>query len=140
MTASLQPTADPSYVPVYEARSGRSPVVAELRGVSKSFGNLAALRNVDLAIRAGELVALLGPNGAGKTTAVKLFLGLMRPTAGSASVFGGNPVDSEVRVRTGVMLQVGKVPETLKVREHIDLFSSYYPQPLPMDETLAIAG
>ena len=138
--ASLQQTADPSYAPVYGERSDRSPVVAELRGTSKSFGTVAALRKVDLAIRAGELLALLGPNGAGKTTAVKLFLGLMRPTAGSVSVFGGNPVDSEVRVRTGVMLQVGKVPETLKVREHIDLFSSYYPQPLPLDETLAIAG
>jgi len=138
--ASLQQTADPSYAPVYGERSDRSPVVAELRGTSKSFGTVAALRKVDLAIRAGELLALLGPNGAGKTTAVKLFLGLMRPTAGSVSVFGGNPVDSEVRVRTGVMLQVGKVPEMLRVREHIDLFSSYYPQPLPLDETLAIAG
>ncbi|MGA8150845.1 MAG: ABC transporter ATP-binding protein [Terriglobales bacterium] len=115
-------------------------MVASLSGVSKSFETVAALRNVDLAIRAGELVALLGPNGAGKTTAVKLFLGLFRPTAGSVSVFGGNPIDSEVRVRTGVMLQVAKVPETLRVREHIDLFSSYYPQPLPLAETLAIAG
>lgn len=136
MTAALQEVADQHL----EARDDRRPVVASLHCVSKSFETVPALREVDLAVRAGELVALLGPNGAGKTTAVKLFLGLFRPTAGSVSVFGGNPIDSEVRVRTGVMLQVAKVPETLKVWEHIDLFSSYYPQPLSLAETLAIAG
>ena len=114
--------------------------IARLQSVSKNFGAVHALRNVDLPIRAGELVALLGPNGAGKTTAVKLFLGLAKPTAGTVSVLGGNPVQSEVRTRIGAMLQVAKVPETLRVREHIDLFSSYYPKPLPLAETLAIAG
>jgi ABC-2 type transport system ATP-binding protein len=115
-------------------------IVARLQGVSKTYGPVMALRNVDFSVRAGELVALLGPNGAGKTTAVKLFLGLARPTTGSINVFGGNPVNAEVRMRTGAMLQVAKVPETLRVREHIDLFSSYYPKPLPLAEVLAIAG
>jgi ABC-2 type transport system ATP-binding protein len=118
----------------------QSHVVAGLKAVTKTYDKVQALRGVDLEIRAGELVALLGPNGAGKTTAVKLFLGLARPTTGTVNVFGGNPVDAETRVRTGAMLQVGKVPETLKVREHIDLFSSYYPNPLSAAETLAIAG
>jgi ABC-2 type transport system ATP-binding protein len=126
----------------HRAQRSRPPqtVVAQLQRVSKTFGKVQALRNLDFSVRAGELLALLGPNGAGKTTAVKLFLGLMRPTAGTASVFGGNPIQAEVRTRIGAMLQVAKVPETLKVREHIDLFSSYYPRPLPQAETLAIAG
>ena len=115
-------------------------VIASLHGASKSFGDVQALRQVDFAVRAGELVALLGPNGAGKTTAVKLFLGLAKPTAGTVSVFGGDPIHAEVRTRIGAMLQVAKVPETLKVREHIDLFSSYYPKPLALAETLALAG
>jgi ABC-2 type transport system ATP-binding protein len=115
-------------------------VIAQLRGVSKSFGEVRALHQVDFAVRAGELVALLGPNGAGKTTAVKLFLGLAKPTTGTVSVFGGDPIHAEVRTRIGAMLQVAKVPETLRVREHIDLFSSYYPKPLPLAETLALAG
>jgi ABC-2 type transport system ATP-binding protein len=124
-----------------DARSNSSQtVVAQLLGVSKTFSEVQALRNLDFSVRAGELVALLGPNGAGKTTAVKLFLGLTRPTAGTVNVFGGNPINAEVRTRIGAMLQVAKVPETLKVREHIDLFSSYYPRPLPPSETLAIAG
>jgi ABC-2 type transport system ATP-binding protein len=115
-------------------------VIASLRRASKNYGAVQALRQVDFTIRAGELVALLGPNGAGKTTAVKLFLGLAKPTTGTVSVFGGNPVHAEVRTRIGAMLQVAKVPETLRVREHIDLFSSYYPRPLPIDEILTLAG
>jgi ABC-2 type transport system ATP-binding protein len=115
-------------------------VIASLHRASKSFGDVQALRQVNFAVRAGELVALLGPNGAGKTTAVKLFLGLARPTTGTVSVFGGDPTHTEVRTRLGAMLQVAKVPETLKVREHIDLFSSYYPKPLPLAEILALAG
>jgi ABC-2 type transport system ATP-binding protein len=129
---------------IREYRDARShspqTVVAQLRRVSKTFGKVQALRNLDFTVHAGELVALLGPNGAGKTTAVKLFLGLARPTTGSVDVFGGNPIHAEVRTRVGAMLQVAKVPETLRVREHIDLFSSYYPRPLPQAETLAIAG
>jgi ABC-2 type transport system ATP-binding protein len=131
----------PEIQPVPTRRSHpQRTVVAQLQRVSKTFGEVQALRNLDFSVRAGELLALLGPNGAGKTTAVKLFLGLMRPTTGTVSVLGGNPVHAEVRTRIGAMLQVAKVPETLKVREHIDLFSSYYPRPLPQAETLAIAG
>jgi len=115
-------------------------VVCSLQGVSKNYGTVHALKNVRLAIRAGELVALLGPNGAGKTTAVKLLLGLASPSAGQVSVFGGNPAQPEVRMRIGAMLQVAKVPETLRVREHLDLFSSYYLNPMPMDEVVAAAG
>jgi len=115
-------------------------VVAGLQGVTKTYGTVHALKNVHMSIRAGELVALLGPNGAGKTTAVKLLLGLASPTAGQVSVFGGNPMQPEVRMRIGAMLQVVKVPETLKVREHLDLFSSYYLNPIAMDEVVAAAG
>ena len=115
-------------------------IVASLAGVSKNYGDIRALRGVNFQVRAGEVVALLGPNGAGKTTAVKLLLGLMPPDSGQARVFGGNPVTPETRIRTGAMLQVGRVPETLRVREHIDLFSSYYPKPMPSKEILAAAG
>ena len=121
------------------SRDGKA-VAARLVGVSKSYGPVRALRSVDFSIRKGELIALLGPNGAGKTTAVKLFLGLSTPDAGVVSVFGGNPKSSTTRMRTGAMLQVAKVPETMRVREHVDLFRSYYPNPLSMEETMSIAG
>jgi len=114
--------------------------VASVRRLKKAYGNVVAVNGLDLDIRAGELLALLGPNGAGKTTLVRLLLGAAKPDAGSVSVFGSDPYLGDSQARVGAMLQVGRVPETLKVREHIDLFSSYYNNPLPLEETLTIAG
>jgi len=116
------------------------PTVARLERVSKNYGSVHALRDMNLSLRAGELLALLGPNGAGKTTAVKLLLGLTSPSTGRVTVLGGDPTDPANRIRTGAMLQVARVPETLRVREHIDLFSSYYPNPLPLETTIALCG
>jgi ABC-2 type transport system ATP-binding protein len=116
------------------------PAPAMLAGVSKSYGSTVALRDVSLTIEPGELVALLGPNGAGKTTAVKLLLGLLPPSSGTARVFGANPREAANRMRTGAMLQIARVPETLRVREHIDLFSSYYRTPMPYREVIDAAG
>ena len=114
--------------------------VARTRSLTKTYGSVTALRNVDFELRRGELLALLGPNGAGKTTLVRMLLGLANPDSGTVSVFGADPRNEDMRYRVGAMLQVARVPETLKVREHIDLFSSYYPTPLPIAETLRIAG
>jgi ABC-2 type transport system ATP-binding protein len=116
------------------------PAVARLRDVTKNYGTVQALKNVTLEVRQGEILAVLGPNGAGKTTAVKLLLGLASASSGSVSVFGADPRRPEARLRVGAMLQVARVPETLRVREHVELFSSYYPAPLPIKETLATAG
>lgn len=114
--------------------------VAELVRVSHRYGNVAALTDVSLSLDAGQVTALLGPNGAGKTTAVSLLTGLSRPTGGQARLFGGDPQSLSARRRIGVMLQVSKVPETLTVREHLTLFSSYYAAPLPLTALLALAG
>jgi ABC-2 type transport system ATP-binding protein len=121
-------------------RADSGSVVASLEGISKNYGEIRALQNVDFSVRAGQVVALLGPNGAGKTTAVKLLLGLLQPNSGRTRVFGGDPTNPQNRMRTGAMLQVGRVPETLRVREHIDLFSSYYPKPMSLEDVLAAAG
>lgn len=114
--------------------------VAHTSRVSKAYGSVHALKNVDFELRRGELLGLLGPNGAGKTTLVRMLLGLASPDSGRVSVFGADPREDSMRYRVGAMLQVARVPETLKVREHIDLFSSYYPSALPIAETLRIAG
>jgi ABC-2 type transport system ATP-binding protein len=115
-------------------------VVAKLHSVVKRYGNNTALNNFSFAIQPGEIVSLLGPNGAGKTTAIRLLLGLTSPTSGSVRVLGRDPRDSTARTRIGAMLQVAKVPENLSVREHIDLFRSYYPKPLPVLDVVRIAG
>lgn len=115
-------------------------VVARLQAATRRYGEVVALDGVDLELRRGQVVALLGPNGAGKTTAVGLLLGLLRPSAGQVEVFGGAPASLPVRQRVGALLQIAKVPETLTVREHLELTSAYYPRPLPLAETLRLAG
>lgn len=119
---------------------GHGGTVASLERVNKNYGDIRALQNFTFTVAPGQVVALLGPNGAGKTTAVKLLLGLIQPDSGEARVFGADPANPQNRMRVGAMLQVGRVPETLRVREHIELFSSYYSTPLPISEVLAITG
>lgn len=115
-------------------------MIAELTRATKRYGPTTALDDVTLGLEAGRVTAILGPNGAGKTTAVKLLLGLTQPTSGSATLFGRDPHAQEARQRTGVMLQIAKVPETLRVREHVHLFCSYYRAPMDIDEVLSVAG
>jgi ABC-2 type transport system ATP-binding protein len=66
-------------------------LVIETRGLTKRYGSLAALSDVTLSIRRGEILGLLGPNGAGKTTFIRLLLGMLYPTAGGATVAGLDP-------------------------------------------------
>jgi ABC-2 type transport system ATP-binding protein len=115
--------------------------VAALNNITKRFANgIVALDNLSLTLRRGEVVALLGPNGAGKSTAVKLLMGLSSPTSGTVSILGGDPRKPATRLRTGVMLQVGRAPEVLRVREHIELFRGYYLNPLPFSDIIRIAS
>src|ERR1700744_4912770 len=137
MSAVLQPIdAIPD-----EIRSQANHPAASLYEVTKRYSNgVVALDRVSLELRSGEIVALLGPNGAGKSTAVKLMMGLTSPTKGHARVFGGDPRMAGNRLRTGVMLQVGRAPEMLRVREHIEIMRGYYPRPLAFAEIVRAAG
>ncbi len=113
--------------------------VAVLEGAVKKYGSVVALDGIDLGVRRGELVSLLGHNGAGKTTAIRLLLGVSSPTAGRARVFGEDPHGRSARTRIGASLQVSGLPGTLTVREHVSLFSSYYPRPFSVEHTLELA-
>jgi ABC-2 type transport system ATP-binding protein len=115
--------------------------VASLSHITKRYSNgVLALDDLSLALHHGEIVALLGPNGAGKSTAVKLLMGLSSPTTGAVRIFDADPRHAATRLRTGVMLQVGKVPEMLQVREHINIFRGYYPDPMPYGDLVRVAG
>jgi len=112
-----------------------------LAGAGKVYpGGILAVRDVSLTVAPGQTLALLGPNGAGKTTTIRLILGLAAATTGVVRVFGRDPRDAAARVRIGTMLQVAEMPATLTVREHITLFSSYYPAPLDLGEVLRLAA
>jgi ABC-2 type transport system ATP-binding protein len=112
----------------------------ELAGLSKSFGEVRAVREIDVAVAAGETVALLGPNGAGKSTTIDMLLGLLPPDAGTVSVFGSSPRAAIERGAVGAMLQTGALIRDLTVRELVAMMASLYPRPLALDEVLDLTG
>ena len=124
---------------IAQSITGSEPV-AVLSGVTKRYGSATALNAIDLEVRPGELLAVLGPNGAGKSTAIALWLGLIEPDAGEASLLGGSPLDIARRRGVGVMLQDVELVKDLRVHELVDLAASYYPHPMSLRETLELTG
>ena len=107
-----------------------STAAARLDGVRKSFGSRVVLDGVTYEAPEGAVVALLGPNGAGKSTSLSLLLGLRRPDAGRATLFGADPRHARARRSVGVTPQETAFPSTLRVREIVDLVRAHYEQPL----------
>jgi ABC-2 type transport system ATP-binding protein len=99
-----------------------------------------AVRGIDATVTPGETVALLGPNGAGKSTTLDILLGLLDPDGGSATVFGMSPSDAVSSGVVGAMLQTGGLIRDLRVRELVTMMASLYPDPLDVDEVLALTG
>jgi len=77
--------------------------VIEAHALTKRFGAIEAVVDLDLTVEAGEIFGFLGPNGAGKTTTTRLLLDAIRPTSGTATVLGGTASDPEIRRRLGVL-------------------------------------
>ena len=113
-----------------------------VRGLRKSYGDVEAVRGIDLTVSVGEIFALLGPNGAGKTTTVEILEGYRRQTAGEATVLGHDPARRErsLRERVGIVLQSTGIDPYLTVRETIDLYARYYPKPRDVDEVIDLVG
>ncbi|HEX6445802.1 MAG TPA: ABC transporter ATP-binding protein [Streptosporangiales bacterium] len=111
-----------------------------LSGLRKRYGPTVAVDGVDLTIAPGEVVALLGPNGAGKSTTIDMMLGLTKPDAGSARVFGRAPHDAIRAGHVGAMLQIGQLLPDITVREVVALVASLHRHPLPVTEALERAG
>jgi ABC-2 type transport system ATP-binding protein len=112
----------------------------EVSGLRKSYGQIEAVRGIDVSIEAGETVALLGPNGAGKSTTIDMILGLAEPDGGTVSVLGGSPSAAIDAGWIGAMLQTGALIRDLSVGELVTMVASLYPQPLDVDETLELTG
>jgi ABC-2 type transport system ATP-binding protein len=77
-------------------------VAISIRGLTKRYGNLIAVDRLDLEVRRGEVFGFLGLNGAGKTTTIRILLDLLRPTSGSASVFGHDCQSDGLQARFAV--------------------------------------
>ena len=91
-----------------------SPIIA-IEGVSKLYGSIAAVRDVTLHVRRGEVLGLLGPNGSGKTTLLRMLTGFLSPSSGRLSVAG---YDTE-RQRMEARRRIGYVPESLPLYSHM---------------------
>lgn len=99
--------------------------------VTRRFGDVVAVDDISLTIDEGSLVGLLGPNGAGKTTLLTLLQGLRRPTSGTVTLFGGNPLDARRRRALGTTPQETALPETLRVGEVIDYVGGHFVDRVP---------
>ncbi|MEX2459162.1 MAG: ABC transporter ATP-binding protein [Actinomycetota bacterium] len=114
----------------------------EIRGLRKSYGDVEAVRGIDLTVPVGGVFALLGPNGAGKTTTVEILEGYRTRDAGETRVLGHDPAkaDGSLKERIGIVLQTPGVEPYLTVAETVDMYRGYYPKPRPVDEILELVG
>jgi len=103
-------------------------LVIETHGLSKSFGDVQALSNVDLKVPRNAIYGFLGPNGAGKTTLMKILLGLTRPTSGGGSIFEHDIVNDSVaiRERIGYLPQQPRFIEEMTARENLEFTARFF--------------
>ena len=118
---------------------GASTSVIECRDLVKRYGDVEAVRGLDLAVGEGECFGLLGPNGAGKTTTIEVLEGLLDATEGHVALFGKSwsTSERELRSRIGITLQETRLTDKLTVKETFTLFRSFYQHGPTPDELLA---
>ena len=116
--------------------------VIEVRGLRKSYGDVEAVRGIDLHVDRGEVFALLGPNGAWKTTTVEILEGFRTRSGGDVSVLGFDPAEGalEMKRRIGIVLQSTGIDPFLTVRETVQMYAGYFPEPRPVDEVIDVVG
>ena len=114
----------------------------EVRGLSKSYGDVQAVRGIDLTVKRGQIFALLGPNGAGKTTTVEILEGYRSRDDGTVTVLGSDPGRQRNRLKPqiGIVLQSTGVDRYLTVVETVAMYAGFYPHPRPVDEVIDLVG
>ena len=105
-----------------------TPFVIETHELSKTYRDIEALKPLSLIVRQNSIFGFLGPNGAGKTTTIKLFLGLIRPTAGSATIFGMDSVRQslDIRTRIGYLPQDPRFHDYMTARQVLRFVARFY--------------
>jgi ABC-2 type transport system ATP-binding protein len=121
------------------ATQGAVPAV-RITAATKDFGQVHAVRGIDLILDQGEVVAFLGPNGAGKTTTIDMVLGLSHPTSGSVEVLGLQPRQAIARGLVSAVMQTGGLLKDLTVRETVAYTASLFADSAPVDQVLRTAG
>ncbi|MFG0336092.1 MAG: ABC transporter ATP-binding protein [Maioricimonas sp. JB049] len=126
---------------------GTAAPVVVLDGLTKRYGELTALDNVSLTISAGQILGLIGPNGAGKTTAIRILVGLLRPTSGTARIADADCVANARRIKhlVGYMPDKFGSYDNMRVREYLDFFGAAFAIPRKyrrtrIEEVMEITG
>jgi ABC-2 type transport system ATP-binding protein len=108
------------------------PFIIETSDLRKTYGEIEAVRGLDLRVPAGSIYGLLGKNGAGKTTTIKLLLGMARPTAGQLRVFGLDAARAAgsvaIRSRTGFVAEDKPLYDYMTVAEMVRFTAAFYPR------------
>jgi ABC-2 type transport system ATP-binding protein len=106
----------------------RSDAAVSIRGLTKRYGDVRAVDQIDLEVPRGSLFALIGPNGAGKTTTFSVLATLLKPTSGTVDVMGEDPTrrPRQVRRRMGYMPDLLGVYDNVRVQEYLEFFAATY--------------
>lgn len=106
----------------------RERTAVKLENVSKSFGDVRAVRDIDLKIEEGEIFGLLGPNGSGKTTTMRIMIGLTRPDSGSVRVLNEDVTErpTETKKKIGYVPESSELYEFLTGQEYLDFVGNIY--------------
>jgi ABC-2 type transport system ATP-binding protein len=117
-------------------------VAIEVRGLTKSYGDVQAVRGIDLLVERGQIFAILGPNGAGKTTTVEILEGYRSRDGGTVKVLGLDPARQRQRLKSeiGIVLQSSGMDRYLTVAETVAMYAGFYPHPRPVDEVIELVG
>jgi ABC-2 type transport system ATP-binding protein len=132
----------------YSGGESTHAAVIEVRGLTKTYGHVVALKALDLSVRKNSIFGFLGPNGAGKTTTMKLLLGLTRATSGSGSIFGKDILSEQfqIRRRVGYLAQDPRFYGHMTARETLRFVARFFysgPESAiewRVDESLSLVG
>lgn len=100
-------------------------VIMKCSGLTKEYGSLRALNNVDLEFKKGRIIGLLGPNGSGKTTFIKILNGLLTPTSGEVTI-GDFPIGIETKKIVSYLPDCITLPQWMKIREIVDFYAGFF--------------
>ncbi|WP_273852698.1 ABC transporter ATP-binding protein [Guptibacillus spartinae] len=113
-----------------------------VKGVSKKYGSVFAVKDLSFAVKKGEIFGIIGPNGAGKTTTLEMLEGVLKPNSGTIDVLGYVPTKQlrALNKRIGVQFQSTSIQKKMKVKEALQLFASFYDGPSQKDHLIELLG
>ncbi|MBO0856382.1 MAG: ATP-binding cassette domain-containing protein, partial [Nocardia sp.] len=122
---STGPEPETAVRPADPPAPSRTETVVRTAALTKAYGHHIAVDAVDMTVRRGEIYGFLGPNGAGKTTTLRMLVGLVAPSSGTATVFGRGPGEPDALRRIGVLIEGPGFYPYLSGRDNLRVLARY---------------